>query len=736
MSLRFWETYVGTKLVIFFTTIILFCSLFISYLIFETEKNTLEENTIEHLTSVAILKERAVNRWFEEEEEDIVSLTKSPLIIENCILLVENKGNQLNTTSVYESLRNFLTEYLTDDDFHEFFIMDKEGVIIVSTDPNQEGKFKSNRLYFIEGKKNSYIQNVYHSMTLGVPAVTISAPLRDNDGDVIGVIAGRANLGQLNDILGDRSGLGKTGETYLVNKYNFFVTESRFEKGSALNKSIYTKGVKECLKHKSGAGVYDNYHGAPVLGYYLWMEERELCLLAEIEQSEAFAPVYNLQLEILKIFIIIVAVSILLGIFLSTKITKPIKILIRGTAKIGKGDLNYKVRLKSKDEIGQLAASFNKMTDNLRRTVVSKEYFDSILKSMVDTLIVVSPDEKIESVNKATVELLGYEEKELIGRPVDTIILPPETETGKVTIFRGEGNGKLRAKDSKDIEVNYKSKENRKIPMNLSCSMIKGDEGKIQGIVYIGKDITERRRAEEKLKETMDELARSNAELEHFAYIASHDLQEPLRMVNSYLKLLERRYKGQLDKDANEFIGYAVDGGTRMQRLINDLLTYSRVGTKGKPFESTDLELVYNQTLSNLKLAIEETGAVITHDSLPTVMVDSSQLLQLFQNLIGNSIKFRGEEPPQVNVGAEERGNEWIFSVKDNGIGIDPKHSERIFQIFQRLHTRDEYSGTGIGLAISKKIVERHGGRIWVESEPGKGSTFYFMIPNNGGVRS
>ncbi len=246
----------------------------------------------------------------------------------------------------------------------------------------------------------------------------------------------------------------------------------------------------------------------------------------------------------------------------------------------------------------------------------------------------------------------------------------------------------------------------------------------------------QRKQAEEKLKETMEELERSNQELGHFAYVASHDLQEPLRMVASYVQLLKKRYKGKLDDDADEFIGFAVDGAKRMQGLINDLLTYSRVGTKGKPFEPTNSETIFKQATDNLKIAIEESAAVITHEPLPTVMADGSQLSQLLQNLIGNGIKFKSDGQPQINVSAQKKDNEWLFSVHGNGIGIDPKDQERIFKIFQRLHSRSEYPGTGIGLAVCKKIVERHGGRIWVESEPGEGSTFYFTIPKKGGERT
>jgi len=257
-------------------------------------------------------------------------------------------------------------------------------------------------------------------------------------------------------------------------------------------------------------------------------------------------------------------------------------------------------------------------------------------------------------------------------------------------------------------------------------------------------EINECKRTKAKLKQTMAELERSNTELEQFAYIASHDLQEPLRMVVSYMQLLARRYKGKLDSDADEFIAYAVDGATRMQQLIKGLLTYSRVGTSGKDFEPTDCGAVFERTLDNLQKAVEESGANVTHDPLPTVISDRMQLGQLLQNLISNAIRFRSEKQPRIHVSAEKIENSairipqseikkgWVFSVSDNGIGIDPEFSERIFIIFQRLHKRREYPGTGIGLAFCKKIVERHGGHIWVESEPGKGSTFYFTIPDRG----
>jgi len=321
--------------------------------------------------------------------------------------------------------------------------------------------------------------------------------------------------------------------------------------------------------------------------------------------------------------------------------------------------------------------------------------------------------------------ITGYSKDELIGTPSLNLVLPEDREAVRENAVK-----MLKAERSLGYEFRLVTKKAR----------IKWVTETVASVSYQGRratlgnlmDISERKQAEEELEQIMAEIKRSNAELEQFAYVVSHDLQEPLRMVASYTQLLARRYHGKLDADADEFIAYAVDGANRMQALLNDMLDYSRVGTRGKTFKLTCCEDVFGQAMANVKVAIEESGALVNHDPLPTLMADEGQLVQLFQNLISNAIKFRNQEPPCIRVSAQKKGNEWVFSVKDNGIGIDPQHAERIFEIFKRLHTKEEYPGTGMGLAISKKIVERHGGHIWVHSQPGEGSTFYFTIRATG----
>ncbi len=258
---------------------------------------------------------------------------------------------------------------------------------------------------------------------------------------------------------------------------------------------------------------------------------------------------------------------------------------------------------------------------------------------------------------------------------------------------------------------------------------ILNDDGSVDEWVGTVIDIHDRKLAEEALKERTDAVESANKELAHFAYIASHDLREPLRKISSFAELLAKRYQGRIDEKADKYIHYVVDGAHRMQKLIDDLLTFSRISRAELATEPVSLESVLEITLNDLEKLLKETGGEVTHDPLPTVPANPTQMGQLIQNLIGNAVKFRGDQPPRVHVSAQMKNDKWLVCVRDNGIGLDMEHAEGIFGIFQRLHGRGEYGGTGIGLAVCRKIVERHGGRIWVESEPGKGSTFSFSLP-------
>jgi PAS domain S-box-containing protein len=344
-----------------------------------------------------------------------------------------------------------------------------------------------------------------------------------------------------------------------------------------------------------------------------------------------------------------------------------------------------------------------------------------------DAIIGKTLDGTITAWNPAAEKIFGYKASEVIGHPI-SLILPPDRKDEVHHLIARIQNGETVS----HYETLRQRKDGQLIPVSVTLSPIKDSRGAIIGVSSIKRDITERRRAEEELARHARALTRSNAELEQFAYIASHDLQEPLRAIGGFTGLIGSEYKGKLDANADKYIRFIVEGVARMQTLIDDLLSYSRVGRQSLSIQPVDLKQTVANVLKNLEPRIREKSAKVLIEDMPVVQADEIQMEQLFQNLIGNALKFTGAESPQVTVSSSRKDNVWVISVKDNGIGIDPRFSERIFVPFQRLHERSRYPGNGIGLTICQKIVERHNGRIWVESHPGSGANFLFTIPVKG----
>lgn len=368
-----------------------------------------------------------------------------------------------------------------------------------------------------------------------------------------------------------------------------------------------------------------------------------------------------------------------------------------------------------------LYAIFRDVTE-LRQAQEETLFKAKLLDAASDSIFLVNPAGKIVLVNEAAYKTRGYQREEMIGMSIAELDLP---EYGSQVGARIQ---QIFETGESVFESAHRCKDGSAMPVEVhaQCHEVKGERLILSSV----RDISERKQGEGVLRKYAISLERSNHELEHFAYVASHDLQEPLRKIGSFTELLARKYQDKLDEKAGTYISYIVDGAHRMQILINDLLSISRVTTKGREFAAVDCNALLARVQQDVELAVLEKKASLSVAELPTVMADEVQLGQVFQNLIANGIKYcEADRRPEVRVAATRRGTEWVFSVSDNGIGIEPQHFERIFQIFQRLHTREEFSGTGIGLALSKKIVERHGGHIWVESTPGQGSTFFFTLP-------
>jgi signal transduction histidine kinase len=488
-----------------------------------------------------------------------------------------------------------------------------------------------------------------------------------------------------------------------------------------------------------------------------------------------------------SILVIVLAVmAVAYGLIISISVLRGLAEVREGTEKVAAGDLDFRIDESGRSEVAEVAHAFNEMTGRVKDNAALREGINRVFRV---TLTEETEDEIARACLAVAEEITGagsgfiglVNERGLLN--TKSLSAPgwkecrmPESEATRliqdmeITSFWGrvirEGKTQLVNDPASDPDATGTPEGHPPIDCFLGVPLKQRDE--TTGVIALAnreggfrsEDIKDlealgvafmealsRKRAEDEvrlhrerleelvgdrtaeLQRALAEVERSNAELQQFAYVASHDLQEPLRMIASYVQLLQERYRDRLDDDADEFIRYAVDGADRMQTLINDLLALSRVATSKKKITPTDANSALGVARANLGLLIEENNAVVTSEELPTVSADEAQLVQLFQNLIANSIKFRREEPPRVHLWARQRGAEWVFSVQDNGIGFDPEHAERIFIIFQRLNPRSEYGGTGIGLAISKSIVERHGGRIWAESVPGEGSTFHFTVP-------
>ncbi len=613
------------KLILVFLLISILPILLISEIIFRTSRNVIEKEVVNHLVSTNLLKSTEIGQWVHQATAMLEFMAGQPHFRHGVLDVLQRQTSGDDKGADYQSIyRRILDDYLKPGisvgDFIELMIVNvADGRVIISNDSRQEGKIFWDQPFFQEGRQATFVQNIYYSMALRQPAMTIATPLKDDAGQPRAVLSGYVDLARLSAIMEQRTNQTGTEDTYLVNTFNFFVTEPRFETGAALKKSIHTLGVTKALARGEGVASYPDYRGKVVIGAYKWLPEWQLCILTEIDQTEAFASIATLKTTIVGATICFTLFVMLIGWLSAVAITTPVKQLVAATEAVGRGDLDFRLNLGGKHEIAFLARSFEKMTERLKSTLVSK-----------DALI---------------------------------------------------------------------------------------------------REIEERKQIESKLKKVLTDLKRSNNELEQFAYVASHDLQEPLRMVSSYTQLLAERYQDKLDEKAAKFIHYAVDGAARMQKLINDLLAFSRITTRGGAIEVVSSENVLDAALQNLRMMLQTTGAMVTHSQLPRVRADESQLTQVFQNLIGNAIKFRSGDMAHVHVAAARQNSHWLFSIKDNGIGIEDKYKKKIFVIFQRLHTRDEYPGTGIGLALCKRIVERHGGTIWFTSEPGRGTTFFFSLP-------
>jgi len=1006
------------KLTILFLLLAIVPTAIVGYLAYENGQRTIVQETIDHLVSINIFKSNELKRWVEDNKNNLEQMAQRPLIWQYAAVLAKH----VNSDPAYRKAKGGIVEdhlkpRLKYGGFLELFVMGPHhGQISASTNEKQEGKYRDTYSYFIEGKSHTHIQGIYYSPALEQPAMTIGTPIRDKQGNLLGVLAGRLDLGELSKIIVLQSGNSPTEDTYLVNTFNFFVTEPRFGQGYALKKAIRTEGVEAGLSGKDGVGFYKDYRGVPVIGAYKWLPESNMCILTEIDQAEAFAPIVHLAWVITGIASASSILAGFLGVFFARTITRPVRQLAAGAEEIGRGNLEHRVGRASKDEIGGLSRAFDRMTENLKATMVSRdelalseERYRTTMMSVGDGVIATDTEGRVELLNPVAEALTGWRQEEARGKPLEEVfriineetrqtvenpvrrvireglvvglanhsvlIAKDDTEhpiadsgapirdekgeiTGVVLVFRDQTQERAAQKALKESErkfrdtvrsldegyysatadglllehnpafsrilgidiaqdlkgaklpdfwqnpddrkeylnelktkgfvrnylINVKSVSGEKMVVMSNAHLIKDENGRMVRIEGTFTDFTERKRAEEKLRESearlnavmqgspipkfvidmnhrviywnkaleelsgirasevvgttqqwkafyplerpvmadllvdgaIEEIPRwyegkfkawklidgayeatdffpklgeagewldltsapirdahgtvigavetlenitdrkraeeeirrlnesleqrvvertaqleaANKEMEAFAYSVSHDLRAPLRAVDGYTRILLEDHAGHLNEDAQRTCGHIREGAQRMGKLIDDLLAFSRLGRAEMQASSIDMQRLANSVFFELTTLENRDSLDFRLQSLSRAEGDPTMVRQIWMNLISNALKFSSKrEQPVIEIGCHEEAKETIYYVRDNGAGFDMQYSHKLFGVFQRLHSTREFEGTGVGLAIVRRIVQRHGGRTWAEGETERGATFYFSLP-------
>jgi len=750
------------KLLISYLSVALIPAFFVGVLTFHNYRASFEASQISDMADLAALKADKIETYFAGLKTNMETARAFYNIRKNLPTLVSfaNTPSAQEFLDAKKMLDGQLQPMQSAMGLSDIMLVGPSGKIVYSSNPAHSRKDFLNPLSdpgqkaLAKGENGVYISDVFlNKAEAGGTRMLVTGPAYDLNNVFSGVIVFEVTMAPVYKLTLDRTGLGATGEVLLSRKMGdkvVYLTPLRYDPHESFKRTITigsAEGIpsQKAVQGETGSGRSIDYRGRKIIAGWRYLPSLDWGIVAKMDSDEAFVAVDNLRRLLLIILLFLVTVCGVTAVLLAQSISGPIKKLSEGAAVIGGGNLDYMVGTAHKDEIGQLSRAFDEMTRNLKKTTASRDELEKEVSERKKVEAALRESEK--HLNKAQeIAHLGSWELDLVHNRLswsDEVYrifgLKPQEFAAtyeaflaavhpddRSTVDAAYTNSLRENRDHYEIEHRVTRKYSGEVRVvQEKCTHIRDASGAVVRSVGMVHDITEHKKAEE-------ELRRSNENLEQFAYVASHDLQEPLRMMASYSELLERRYKGKLDSDADEFIAYIVDGAKRLQRLINDLLTYSRLGRTGKTMSELDCNSILGRVLSSMKTATEESGAIVTNDPLPTLTGNESNFIQLFQNLIGNAVKFRGVEPPRVHIGAKKNGGDWLFSVKDNGIGIEPQYKDRIFLIFQRLHARSEYPGTGIGLSICKKIVETHGGRIWLESESGKGSTFNFTIPAKG----
>jgi two-component system sensor histidine kinase VicK len=714
---------IHTKLILLFGVLSLLITLINGLAFIIQGEDFLAQRTKTQLESVSVLKENQLEDFINGAVRALEGIAREKVFVDNFLQSINDKNIENLQGVYYRQCRKVLEERLSgNDNFNELFFLDGEGKVYLSTNQAHEGRNESSMPYFIKAQQGTFIQSFYYSLMLKQLTTVIASPVKNDGGQTAGILAARINLAKISNTMIERSGLGETGETYLVNKFNYMVSESRFEGGLALKGTVYNDAVKDCLKGNSGHKTYNNYRDISTIGVYRWLPKTEVCLVAEISKDEALTPVKRLRNIMIVVNIAVFIFTVIVGFFLSKTITDPVGKLVKGTEQIRRGNLSYKININSKDEIGWLGQSFNEMAETLEKTTVSKTYVDSIIESMSESLIVLTPDLKISMVNRAVSELLGYKEQELINQPVEKILSVNNLDLSRETIIQ-----KIKGGNFINQELICFSKTGREIPVLCSFALKKDEAGNATCIICTAWDITERKLAEEKAKEVAEIKSR-------LASMVSHELRTPLAIIRTGLYLITNGLAGRLNAEESDFFSIIKKNVDRLGRLTDDILDLHKLEIGKIKFrkEKGDINLLVSEVYEEMRPLAEQKNLqfnIQLDAAIPVAYFDRDRIIQVLNNLVSNAINFT--ERGHIGVITQRKDNHILVMVEDSGIGIRPQDITKIFEPFKQVEalSSKKIKGTGLGLAICKEIVEQHQGKIWAESELGNGSRFIFVLP-------
>ncbi len=734
------------KLVQKFLVLFVFCSLtptgLVGWLGYWNSRQSLIQEITDQLVSINLMKQSEIQRWIRGQAQALEELSRRPLLIQSARQMISHR----RTEPIYQDLRRRLVEEellprMYFNGFEELFLLCPiHGYVMASTDPRQEGKYRDQRPYYLMGKMATFISGSFYSPFLERPTMVISTPVIDPIGRLSAVLVGRLKMEELTRILSLRSGGKATLDIYLVNTFNFFVTEPRFGRDFVLKRAVRTEGVKAALSGKNGVGFYRDYRGVSVIGAYQWLPELRMGLLTEIDQAEGLAPVRHLAGLTLGIVLGVGLLAGIFGLYFLDSLSRPLRRLTQGSREIGRGNLNYRVGLKRKDEIGELAQALDGMAEALQQTMISRDelkkerdFSDRLINSLPGVFYLFCAEGRNMRWNQELERISGYSAEEVSRMAPWDFFQGADRERVKQEIRKVFDQG------ASTVEAELVTKDGSSIPFFFTGSRIFLEDRPC--LLGMGIDIRDRKQAEEEIRRLNEELEQrvrqrtaqltaANQELESFSYSVSHDLRAPVRRIENLCRILEEDCKPSLPAEGRTLLEKIQSESRRMDELIDDLLKLARVSRGDLHFEPVDLSALITGLASELQKREPERRIEWVVQSGMEAVADLRLIKIALQHLLQNAWKFTGKKDlARIEAGCRKEVGKTVFFVRDNGAGFDAKYADRLFGAFQRLHSQEEFEGTGVGLATVRRIIHRHGGRIWAEGEVGQGAVFYFTLP-------